>query len=54
MSITDINNYIKFKILEYRYYKLLNNNIQEQYKEGFVDFTEASFKAYNPTTIRNL
>ena len=54
MSITNVNNYIKFKILKYRYYKFINNNIQEQYKEDFADFTEAIFKAYNPITIYNL
>ena len=54
MSITNINNYIKYKILKYGYYKLLNDALQEQYKEDFTDFTEAIFKAYNPNTIRNL
>ena len=49
-----VNNYINFKILKYGYYKLLNNNLQEQYKEDFADFTEAILKAYNPNTIRNL
>ena len=54
MSIDDVNDYIKFKILKYRHYNFINNNIQEQYKEDFIDFTEAIFKAYNPTTIYNL
>ena len=54
MSITNINNYIKFKILEYGYFKLINNDLQEQYKEDFADFTEAIFKAYNPIAIHNL
>ena len=54
MSTDDVNNYINFKILKYEYYKLLNNNLQEQYKEDFADFTEAILKAYNPTTIHNL
>ena len=53
-SITDVNNYIKFKILKYGYYRFINDNMQEQYKEDFADFTEAILKAYNPTTIRNL
>ena len=30
-SITDVNNYIKFKILKYRYFKLINNDLWEQY-----------------------
>ena len=54
MSITDVNNYIKFKVLKYEYFKLLNDDLWEQYKEDFADFTEAIFKAYNPTTIYNL
>ena len=54
MSISDINNYIKYKTLKYRHYKLLNNNLWEQYKEDFMDFIEAIFKAYNFNAIRNL
>ena len=54
MSIDDVNNYIKFKILKYRYYNFINNNIQEQYKEDFADFMEALFKTYKLTTIYNL
>ena len=53
-STDGVNNYINFKILKYGYYKLLNNDLQEQYKEDFADFTEAILKAYNPNTIRNL
>ena len=49
-----VNNYINFKILKYGYYKLLNDDLQEQYKEDCMDFTEAILKAYNPNTIRNL
>jgi hypothetical protein len=54
MSITNVNNYIKFKILEYGYFKLINNNMWEQYKKDFADFMEAIFKAYNPVAIHNL
>jgi len=54
MSIPNINNYIKFKILKYRYYKLINNNLWEQYKEDFADFIEATFKAYSIIPVRNL
>ena len=54
MSTNNVNNYIEFKILKYRYYNFINNDIQEQYKEDFVDFTETIFKAYKLTTIRNL
>ena len=27
MSITDVNNYIKFKILKYGYFKLMNDDL---------------------------
>ena len=54
MSTDGVNNYINFKILKYGHYKLLNNDLQEQYKEDFADFTEAIFKACNPTAIHNL
>ena len=54
MSITDINNYIKFKVLKYKYFKLINNNLQEKYQEDFADFIEAILKACNPNAIRNL
>ena len=54
MSIADVNNYIKFKTFEYKYFKFININLQEQYQEDFVDFTEAIFKVYNPTIIYNL
>ena len=54
MSIDNVNNYIKFKILKYKYFKLINVDLQEQYQEDFADFIEAIFKEYNPTTIRNL
>ena len=54
MSINNINNYIKFKILKYKYFKFINNDLQKQYQEDFTDFIKAIFKAYNPTIIRNL
>ena len=54
MSTDNINNYIKFKILKYRYYNFINNNLQEQYQEDFMDFTEATFKAYKLTVTYNL
>ena len=54
MSINSVNNYINFKIFEYGHYKVLNNDLQEQYKEDFADFIKAIFKAYNPVAIYNL
>ena len=54
MSISDVNDYIKYKTLKYGHYKLLNDDLWEQYKEDFVDFIEAIFKACNLNAIRNL
>ena len=54
MSMDEVNDYIYFKILKYRHFKLLNNNLQEQYKEDFADFTETIFKACSIISIRNL
>ena len=54
MSITDVNNYIKFKILKYGYFKLMNDDLQEQYQEDFADFTEAIFKTYDRIATYNL
>jgi hypothetical protein len=54
MSANGVNDYINFKILEYGHYKLLNDDLWEQYKEDFTDFMEAIFKAYDLTAIYNL
>jgi len=54
MSITDVNNYIKFKVFKYKYFKFINNDLWEQYKEDFTDFTEATFKACDCIAIYNL
>ena len=50
----EVNNYIYFKILKYGHFKLLNNDLWEQYKEDFADFTETIFKACSIIPIRNL
>jgi len=54
ISINNVNNYIKFKVLKYRHYKLINNNLWEQYQEDFVDFIEAIFKTCDHIAIYNL
>jgi hypothetical protein len=54
MSISDVNDYIEFKILEYRHYNFINNDMWEQYKEDFVDFIEATFKTYKLIITHNL
>ena len=43
-SANDVNDYVKFKTLKYAYYKFINDDLWEQYKEDFTDFTEAIFK----------
>jgi len=53
-SISDVNNYIKFKTLEYGYFKLENDDLWEQYREDFTDFTEAIFRASSLIAIRKL
>ena len=53
-SIDNVNDYIKFKILKYRHYNFINDDMWEQYKEDFVDFIEAVFKAYKLIALRNL
>ena len=53
-SINGVNNYINFKIFKYGHYKLLNNNLWEQYKKDFADFTETIFKAYSLIIIHKL
>ena len=54
ISIDNINDYIKFKILEYKHFKFINDDLQEQYKEDFADFIKAIFKTYNLINIYNL
>ena len=54
MSITNINNYIKFKVLEYKYFKFMNDDLWEQYKKDFTDFMEATFKACSIIPVHNL
>src|SRR6266704_3555452 len=54
MSITNVNNYIKFKVLKYGYFKLINDDLWEQYKEDFAGFMEAIFKACSIIPIHNL
>src|SRR6266568_2699947 len=54
MSTNDVNDYVEFKILEYRHYNFTNDDMWEQYKEDFIDFMEAIFKTCKLTIIHNL
>ena len=53
-SISDVNDYIKFKVIKYGYYNFINDDMWEQYQEDFVDFTEATFKACDHIALYNL
>ena len=50
-STDDINDYISFKILKYKHFELINDNLWEQYQEDFVDFMKAIFKTCNCIVI---
>jgi hypothetical protein len=54
MSMDNINDYIKFKILEYKHFKFINDDLWEQYKKDFADFIKVIFKTYNLINIYNL
>ena len=54
MLIENVNDYIKFKILKYKHFKFINDDLQELYKEDFADFIEVVFKTYNLINICNL
>jgi hypothetical protein len=50
----EVNDYVKFKTLEYAYYKFTNDDLWEQYKEDFTGFIEAIFKTCNICKLRIL
>jgi hypothetical protein len=54
MLVENVNDYIKFKILKYKHFKFINDDLWELYKEDFADFIEVVFKTCNPINIRNL
>ena len=53
-STNDANDYIKFKVIKYGHYNFLNDDMWELYKEDFIDFTEATFKACDCIAFYNL
>ena len=53
-SINDVDDYIKFKVIEYGHYNFTNDDMWEQYQEDFADFTEATFKACDCIATYNL
>ena len=54
MSINNINDYIKFKVIEYGHYNFTNDDMWEQYQEDFADFMETIFKTCNHIATYNL
>ena len=51
INIADINDFIQFKILEYKAYNFKDSKIQEVYKEDFQNFIVEIFKDYNQFNI---
>ena len=54
INIIDINDFIKFKILEYEFYDFKDSEIWEIYKEDFWNFTTKIFKDCNQYYIQKL
>ena len=54
INIKDINDFVKFKILEYKVANLKDNDIQEVYKDDFKDFITKIFKKCNQISIQKL
>ena len=51
INIIDINDFIQFKILEYKAYDFKDSKIQEVYKEDFQNFIVEIFKDCNQFNI---
>ena len=51
INITDINDFIQFKILEYEAYDFKDSEMWEVYKEDFQNFTAEIFKDCNQFNI---
>ena len=54
INITDINNFIQFKILEYKVYNFKDNEMWKIYKEDFWNFIIEIFKDCNQFYIQKL
>src|SRR6266516_285391 len=50
----DINDFVKFKTLEYEVYDFKDDELWEAYKEDFKSFTLPILKSCNPTNTRKL
>jgi len=53
-TTTDIDDFIKFKTLEYKDADLKDDDLWEVYKDDFKDFTTEIFKNCNQIGIRKL
>ena len=51
INIIDINDFIQFKILEYKVYDFKDSEMWEVYKEDFQNFIVEIFKDYNQFNI---
>lgn len=50
----DVNEYIKFKLVEYEYFDAKDYDLWETFREDFAEFKEETFKNCNQLIIRNL
>ena len=53
-DLKDINEYLKFKLIEYEYLDFKDNDLQEQFQADFTGFTEEILKNCNQPNIRKL
>ena len=53
-DLKDINEYLKFKLTEYKYLDFKDDDLQEQFQADFTGFTEEILKNYNQPNIRKL
>jgi Reverse transcriptase (RNA-dependent DNA polymerase) len=53
-SIQDVNNFITYKMVEYRVYETSDNDLWSAFREDFKDFTITVFDMANTSIIRQL
>jgi hypothetical protein len=53
-SIQDVNNFITYKMVEYRVYETSDNDLWSAFREDFKDFTTTVFDMVNTSIIRQL
>ena len=50
----EISKFIQYKIMEYGFYNITDNDLQELYCKDFSTFIIEAFKNYNQITVYNL